>query len=221
MRDFRHAKAMAHTLRASLAARGIKITVSQSLELIAEAFGMADWNTLSATIRAEAVRPRNEATLPQSPTAARDVAVPASLEATFQRAVAYPEQRKHQYATLEHLLLALTDDVYASAVMRACKVDLGALKGHLVGYIDNYLKRLVIDDGEPRPTAAVERVVERAVIHMQSSGRAEVNGANVLVAMFSEHQSPAAHFLQEQEMTRYDAINYLSDGIIKGDGRAV
>jgi hypothetical protein len=218
MRDFRHAKAMAHTLRASLAARGFKVTVSQSLELIAEAFGMANWNTLSAAIREEAARPRDAAAPPQPPAAESGFAIPEALDATLQRAVAYANQRKHQFATLEHLLLALTDDVNASAVMTACKVDLGALKEQLLGYIDNHLKRLVIGDGESRPTAAFQRVVRRAVIHVQSSGRAEINGANVLVAMFSEHESPAAHFLQEQEMTRYDAINYLSDGIMKGGG---
>jgi len=102
--------------------------------------------------------------------------------------------------------------------MRACKVDLGAPKKHLVSYIDYDLKRLVIDDGESRPTAAFHRVIQRAVIHVQSSGRKEVTGANVLVAIFAESESHAVHFLQEQEMTRYDAINYISDSIIKGAG---
>jgi hypothetical protein len=217
MRDFRHAKDMARTLRASLAARGVKITVSQSLELIAEAFGVADWNTLSAAIRADALRPLDDANPSQSPTAS-GFGFPPALEATIQRAIAHANQRKHQYATLEHLLLALADDVYASAVMAACKVDLGALKEHLVRYIDNDLKRLVTADGEPQPTAAFQRVVQRAVIHVKLSGRAEVNGANLLVALFAEHESPAAHFLQDQEMTRLDAINYLSEGIAKGGG---
>ena len=102
--------------------------------------------------------------------------------------------------------------------MTACKVDLGALKEHLVSYIDNDLKKLVIDDGEFETTAAFQRVIQRAVIHVLSSGREEVTGANLLVALFAEHESPAAHFLQEQEMTRADAINYISDGIKKGDG---
>ena len=217
MRDFRHAKAMARTLRASLAARGFKIKISQSLELIAEAFGMADWNTLSAAIRAQAADPRNDAAPPQFPIAGSGVAFSAALQSTLQRAIAHANHRQHQYATLEHLLFALTDDADASAVMKACKVDLGALREHLVRYIDNGLKTLVIgDDGESSPTAAFLRVIQRAVIHLQSSGRAEVTGANVLVAMFAEHQSPAAHFLQEQAMTRHDAINYLRDGIMKG-----
>jgi hypothetical protein len=221
MRDFRHAKAMARTLRASLAARGFKITISQGLELIAEAFGMADWNTLSATIRAEQVGPRNNAaplhSLRQA-FAAAPTAFSAALESTLHRALANANQRKHEYATLEHLLLALIDDVDASAVMKACKVDLGALNERLTSYIDNDLKELVITDGEARPTAGFQRVIQRAVIHVQSSGGEEATGANVLVAIFAERESPAAYFLQEQGMTRHDAINYISDGIIKGGG---
>jgi hypothetical protein len=212
MRDFRHAKAMARTLRVSLAARGFKITASQSLELIAQAFGAADWNTLSAAIRAAAARPRNDGTPPPPPTAPSGFRVPAALEATLQRAVGYANQRKHQYATLEHLLLALTDDVSASAVMKACQVDLGTLKEQLTRYIDDDLKRLVIDDGASSPTAAFQRVIWRAVIHVRSSGRADVTGANVLVALFAEHESPAAHLLQQQQMTRDAAINHLGGG---------
>jgi hypothetical protein len=215
MRDFRHAKAMARTLRASLAARGFKITISQSLELIAEAFGVADWNTLSATIQAEQVGPRNNAaplhTLRQV-FAAAATAFSAALESTLHRALANAHQRKHEYATLEHLLLALIDDVDASAVMKACKVDLGALKEHLVSYIDYDLTELVSTDGACRPTAGFQRVIQRAVIAVQSSGRAEATGANVLVAIFAERESPAAYLLQEQGMTRYDAINSISHG---------
>jgi hypothetical protein len=221
MRDFHHAKAMARTLRASLAARGFKITIGQSLELIAEAFGMSDWNTLSATIRAERVGPRNHAAplhSLQQAFAAAPTAFSAALESTLHRALANANQRRHEYATLEHLLLALIDDVDASAVMKACKVDLGALKGRLTRYIDNDLKELVITNGESRPTAGFQRVIQRAVIHVRSSGREEATGANVLVAIFAERESPAVYFLQEQEMTRYDAINYISDGIIKGRG---
>jgi hypothetical protein len=220
MRDFRHAKAMARTLRASLAASGHKISVSQSLELIAEAFGVADWNALSATILAEAAGSRYDAPLPQFPTSGSGFAFPAALESTLLRAIAYAHRRKHQYATLEHLLLALIDDANASAVMEACKVDLGALKERLVSYIDNDLKTLVVDGGEPRPTAGFQRVIQRAVIAVQSSGREEVSGANMLVAIFAERESPAVRFLQEQEMTRYDAIDWISDGVMRGRGDA-
>jgi len=239
MRDFRDAKAMARTLRAALAAKGFNITISQSLELIAAIFGVADWNTLSATIRAEAVGPRNappprfstaesgftfsaalESTLHRTATAAakRLSEFSAALESTLHRTLAYANQRDHEYATLEHLLLALIDDADAAAVMKACKVDLGALKGNLTNYIDNELKTLVIDSGESRPTAAFQRVIQRAVIVVQSSRRAEVTGANVLVAIFAERESHSAYFLQEQEMTHYDAVNYISHGIAKGGG---
>ena len=217
MRDFRHAKAMAHTLRASLAARGFKITVSQSLELIAEAFGVADWNTLAAAIRAQAA-PANTAAPPALAGGASGAAISSTLKSTFYQAIAYADQRKHQYATLEHLLLALIDDGDASAVMKACEVDLGVLKAHLVSYIDNDLKALAIEYGASRPTAAFNRVVQRAVIAVQSSAREEVTGANVLVAIFAERESHAVYFLQEQEMTQYDAINHVGDGHAKGDG---
>jgi ATP-dependent Clp protease ATP-binding subunit ClpA len=120
-------------------------------------------------------------------------------------------------ATLEHLLLALIDDVDASAVIKACKVDLGALNERLTSYIDNDLKELVITDGESRPTAGFQRAIQRAVIHVQSSGREKATGASVLVAIFAERESPAAYFLQEQEMTRDDAVKYISSDI-KGGG---
>jgi hypothetical protein len=220
MRDFRDAKAMARTLRAALAAKGLKITISESLELIAQAFGVADWNTLSATIRAEPTRP--ESASPTRPPTAESVARPrfsAELEATLHRALANANQRKHEYATLEHLLLALIDDVDASAVMKACAVDLGALKEHLTSYIDDDLKELVIDDGgEARPTAGFQRVVQRAAIRTQGLGRLTVTGAELLSNIFAERESHAAYFLQEQDMTRYDAVNFIVHGIVKVGG---
>jgi hypothetical protein len=226
MRDFRDAKAMAGTVRAALAADGIKITVSQSLELIAKAFGLADWNTLSAAIRAEAAAPRQSASPPPPPTAERvplpGVVFSRELESTLHRALAEANQRKHDYATLEHLLLALIDDLDASAAMKACSVDLGALRKNLAGYVDNELGELMNRDGdEARPTAGFQRVIERAVIGVQSSGGGEVTGANVLVAIFAEHESHAAYFLQVQEMTRYDAVNYISHGSVKRSGDAL
>jgi ATP-dependent Clp protease ATP-binding subunit ClpA len=141
------------------------------------------------------------------------------LEETLHRAVGYANERRHEYATLEHLLLALADDPEASGVMRACNVDLGQLKKNLTAYVDTELKSLVVDDGEDaKPTAGFQRVIQRAVIHVQSSGRDEVTGANVLVAVFSERESHAAYFLQEQEMTRYDAVNFIAHGIAKKAG---
>ncbi len=142
-----------------------------------------------------------------------------NLEETLHRAVAYANQRKHEYATLEHLLLSLTDDEDAAGVMSACDVDLAAIKKTLTGYLDTELRSLIVEDGEEaKPTAGFQRVIQRAVIHVQSSGRDEVTGANVLVAVFSERESHAAYFLQEQDMTRYDAVNYIAHGIAKKPG---
>ena len=141
------------------------------------------------------------------------------LEETLHRAVHYANARRHEYATLEHLLLALVDDPDASTVMRACNVDLTALKTALTLYVDNDLAALATADGEDaKPTAGFQRVIQRAVIHVQSSGREEVSGANVLVAIFSERESHAAYFLQEQDMTRYDAVNFIAHGIAKKTG---
>ena len=142
-----------------------------------------------------------------------------SLEKVLHSALMFANERSHEYATLEHLLLALVDDADAIAVMRACDVDLDALKSTLVNYIDSELSNLVTEyDEEAKPTAGFHRVIQRAVIHVQSSGREEVTGANVLVAIFAERESHAAFFLQEQEMTRYDAVNYISHGISKRAG---
>ncbi|HEV7354178.1 MAG TPA: ATP-dependent Clp protease ATP-binding subunit ClpA [Brevundimonas sp.] len=143
------------------------------------------------------------------------------LEETLHRAVAYANARRHEYATLEHLLLALIDDPDAAGVMQACNVDLAALRGALTLYVDTDLSALATSDGEDaKPTAGFQRVIQRAVIHVQSSGREEVTGANVLVAIFSERESHAAYFLQEQDMTRYDAVNYIAHGIAKKPGAA-
>ena len=142
-----------------------------------------------------------------------------SLENALHRALAIANERQHEYATLEHLLLALIDDSDAAAVMRACNVDLTLLRRNLENYVDTELASLIVDDGdESKPTAGFQRVIQRAVIHVQSSGREEVTGANVLVAIFAERESHAAFFLQEQEMTRYDAVNYISHGIAKRSG---
>ena len=142
-----------------------------------------------------------------------------SLEKALHRALSFAAERRQEYATLEHLLLSLTDDKDAIAVMRACGVNLDKLREDLTDYIDNELTNLVSDvSQEAKPTAGFQRVIQRAVIHVQSSGREEVTGANVLVAIFAERESHAAFFLQAQEMTRYDAVNYISHGIAKRAG---
>ncbi len=142
-----------------------------------------------------------------------------NLEQSLHRALAVANERHHEYATLEHLLLSLTEDSDSAAVLRACSVDLDLLKKNLREYIDQELDNLVSDGREDaKPTAGFQRVIQRAVIHVQSSGREEVTGANVLVAIFAERESHAAYFLQEQDMTRYDAVNYISHGIAKRPG---
>ncbi|EFO29299.1 ATP-dependent Clp protease ATP-binding subunit ClpA [Roseibium sp. TrichSKD4] len=142
-----------------------------------------------------------------------------SLEKALHQALAFANEREQEYATLEHLLLALLDDQDAAAVMRACNVDLDVIRRNLVDYIENELENLVTDsDEDSKPTAGFQRVIQRAVIHVQSSGREEVTGANVLVAIFAERESHAAYFLQDQDMTRYDAVNYISHGIAKRPG---
>ena len=139
-----------------------------------------------------------------------------SLEEGMRRSLELASERNHEYATLEHLLLALTEDEDASEVMRACAVDLDLLRENLLQYIDIDLAGLAVEGTyECKPTAGFERVVRRAVIHVRSSNRSEVTGANVLVALFAERESHAAYFLQQQDMNRYDAVNYISRGIAK------
>jgi len=141
------------------------------------------------------------------------------LEQGLHRALAAANDRHHEFATLEHLLLSLTEDDDALAVLKACDVDVTILKQSLEDYIDNDLADLIIEENEDaKPTAGFQRVIQRSVIHVQSSGREEVTGANVLVALFAERESHAVYFLQEQEMTRYDAVNYISHGIAKKPG---
>ena len=142
-----------------------------------------------------------------------------SLEQALHRAIKLASDRHHEYATLEHLLLALIDDPDAAQVIKACNVDSEVLRQALRKYVDEELLTLVIEDGEDaKPTTGFQRVVQRAVLHVQNSGRDEVTGANVLVALFTERESHAVYFLQEQNMTRLDAVSYISHGIAKRPG---
>jgi ATP-dependent Clp protease ATP-binding subunit ClpA len=142
-----------------------------------------------------------------------------TLEKTLRRALALANARQHEYATLEHLLMALTEDQDAVAVLKACAVDLDRLRASLTDFLDHELSGLVVDGVvDAKPTAGFQRVIQRAAIHVQSSGRSEVTGANVLVALFSERESHAVFFLQEQNMSRLDAVNYISHGIAKKAG---
>ena len=140
------------------------------------------------------------------------------LETTLHNALGEASKRRHEYATLEHLLVALIDDAHASQVMTACGVDRDELKATVKQYLDSELGALVADSAtDPTPTSGFQRVVQRAILHVQSSGRDEVTGANVLVALFSERESYAVYFLQQQDMSRLDAVTYISHGVGKGE----
>jgi len=142
-----------------------------------------------------------------------------SLEQAISKAFKIATEKKHQYVTLEHLLLALTDESDASNVMKACNVDVELLSENLEFYIDNELENIVSTEkkSDPQPTASFQRVIQRSIVHVQSSGKNEVTGANILVALFAERESHATYFLQEQEVTRYDVVNFISHGITKVD----
>ena len=141
------------------------------------------------------------------------------LEKSLRRALALANGRQHEYATLEHLLLALVEDQDATTVLKACAVDVDKLRLSVTDFLDNELSGLVVEGNvDAKPTAGFQRVIQRAAIHVQSSGRDEVTGANVLVALFSERESYAVYFLQEQQMSRLDAVNYISHGIAKKPG---
>jgi len=150
-----------------------------------------------------------------------------TLEQSIHAALALANARRHELATLEHLLLALIDEPDAARVMKACSVDLDELRKNLEEFIEDDLSTLVtsVEGSEAVPTAAFQRVIQRAAIHVQSSGRTEVTGANVLVAIFAERESNAAYFLQDQDMTRYDAVNFIAHGVAKdpayGESRPV
>ncbi len=143
-----------------------------------------------------------------------------TLEETLHRALAHAHERRHEFATLEHLLLALTEDENSIAVLRACGVDIDALQGAVTAFIDEEMAHLAVapENSRAQPTAGFQRVVQRAVHHVQMSGREEATGANVLVAMFSERESHAVYFMQQQKMTRLDAVSYISHGVAKAPG---
>ena len=141
----------------------------------------------------------------------------SALETTLHKALEAASSRRHEYATLEHLLLALIDDEHASKVMQSCGVDTAELTATVKHYLDTELEALKVEAAtDPSPTSGFQRVVQRAILHVQSSGRDEVTGANVLVALFSERESYAVYFLQQQDMSRLDAVSFISHGVGKG-----
>jgi hypothetical protein len=198
MRDFRNAKVMAQTLRASLAAKGVKISVGQSLELVSEMLGVADWNTLAAIIRSDQSASPETASTAALFAGEGDPALPVSADliATRERAIRFAIQRNHQYATLEHLLLSLIEDADASDAMRIYKADFAALKGKLVSHLDNKLEIQVIDSGRD------VRVFERAQHRALELAHSTITGENILEAILFETETPAAWFLAEQGITR-------------------
>jgi ATP-dependent Clp protease ATP-binding subunit ClpA len=201
MRDYRDAKAMAHTLRASLASKGKKVTLGQSLELVAEIFGLPDWNTLAAAIRRGAPTTDTEATQRRRANIVWPSGFTRELDQTLNRALAHAKERKHEFATLEHLLLALLDDPDASAAMKACEVDLQGLRQAATTYIDEKLKTWVMigDERETTPTVAFRRVVHLATVR---SLKRETSSLDVLTSMFRETESPAVWLLSEQGMSQ-------------------
>jgi hypothetical protein len=227
MRDFRDAKAMARALRTDLTARGVRLSQAEALELVAKLLGARDWNTLSAAIEAETKatpppEPAPAAPAPGQPPVTRPemqtrTTFSKALEASLYRAVALAAGKS--YTTLEHLLLALTDDPDARSVLEACAADIGWLTGDLRAWLAGVELPPPAADSSPVPTAGFHRVVQRAVIHVQSSGRGEVTGANLLVAIFSERESHACVFLEQQNITRHDAVNFIAHGIRKDGGK--
>jgi Clp amino terminal domain, pathogenicity island component/Glyoxalase superfamily protein len=200
MRDYRDAKAMAHTLRGSLASKGMKVSLSQSLELIAEIFDLPDWNTLAAAIRRGAPTTDTDATQRRRPNIVWPSGFTGELDLTLSRALAHAKERKHEFATLEHLLLALLDDPDASALMKAGEVDLPALRQGATTYIDQKLETWVMigDERDTTPTVAFRRVVHSAAVR---SLNRETSSLDVLTSMFRETESPAVWLLSEQGMS--------------------
>ena len=142
------------------------------------------------------------------------------LEQTLNEAFRTARSRRHEFMTVEHLLLALLDNNDAIRVLKACGADISALRGDLVEFVDATTP-LIPEDDEQRdtqPTLGFQRVLQRAVFHVQSSGKSEVTGANVLVAIFSEQESQAVFFLKTQSVARLDVVNYITHGISKVPG---
>ncbi len=138
------------------------------------------------------------------------------LEATLNVAFQQAREKRHEFMTVEHLLLALLDNASATQVLKACAVNLDLLRQHLSVFLDESTPKLAAkDERDTQPTIGFQRVLQRAVFHVQSSGKKEVTGANVLVAIFGERESQAVFYLDKQEVTRLDIVNFISHGITK------
>ena len=137
----------------------------------------------------------------------------SNLEQSLHRALAIANRHNHEFTTVEHLLYSLIEDPDALHVLNACSVDTSLLKNSIEKFFLNELNNLVVDSGEnSKPTSGLQRVIQRALIHVQSSGKEEVTGANILVALFSERDSFAVYFLKKQNVSRLDIVSFLSHG---------
>ncbi|MAI59397.1 MAG: hypothetical protein CMM92_00055 [Rickettsiales bacterium] len=135
------------------------------------------------------------------------------LEKTLQRAKLCAESFQHEFMTIEHLLFSMTDDFDVKEIFKACDIDIDSLKSELESFLREKLKDLVnLELEEIKPTLGFQRVIQRAVIHVQSSGKEEATAANVLVSIFSERESHAVYFLQKQSLNRLDVVDYISHG---------
>ena len=145
----------------------------------------------------------------------------SELEICLNEAFQNARERRHEFMTVEHLLLALLDIPKVHEILKSCDSDIGQLRRQLIEFIDEATPLMPIDDeGDVQPTLGFQRVLQRAVYHVQSSGKKEVTGANVLVAIFSVKQSQAVYFLGMQDITRLDVVNYISHGMpqVSGEG---
>ena len=143
------------------------------------------------------------------------------LEETLNEAFRGAKVKRHEFMTVEHLLLALLDNNDAVRVLKSCGADIGGLRADLIEFIDSTTPLLSGDDNtETQPTLGFQRVLQRAVFHVQSSGKHEVTGANLIVAIFSEQESQAVFFLKTQNISRLDVVNFITHGISKSDDEA-
>jgi hypothetical protein len=211
MRDFRDSKVMAQTLRAALAARGHKLSIGESLELTARAFGAPDWNTLAAAIKAAA---------PASAAPSRGRPFSAGLVRSLHRSVELATARNRGFNTPEHLLLAMLDEADVAEALLACGADLVKLRDSVNSYLDReFGPPAAANSPPPVPSESYHRAIQLAVMHAQSAGPREVTVAHVLVALFFA-RSPAVGALLEQGVEQADMVNFFAHGLRKGRGQA-
>lgn len=206
MRDYRDAKNMAHTLREALAEKHCKITVGESLELVAHMFGISDWNTLSALIKRSDAQANASASHKQ-PARLQFAAV---TEAALRRSLSAAADRGQSQASVEHLLLSLTEDPDAMAVMKACGINPPTIRELLARSLEGKSSDELIDFKDPTPSAAFKRVVQRAILELQAAGGGTLTGADICIAIFTDHDSAAARMLEEHGFNRARAVKFVS-----------